>query len=619
MSDSSSAPTRKSPQTESPVYIATPRTVSDDSDCHDLDVQEDRDDNEGEGYELRSLGMKIVDNEHNDNGERGQLLGEKSDDEIGGDEVLYTIDGHDDDVELKSPIMKSRRRRKEFLYTRQEERAVIRKLDKYLVGGLAVLYMLSFLDRSNIGNAKIAGMNEDLELRGDRYEWLLTAFYITYIFFQWMTLCWKVFPAHKYVALVVVGWGGVASLQALSINWASLVVLRAALGIFEAAFGSGVPFYLSLFYRREELALRTGLFISAAPLATACAGFLAYAITSIPSAIAPWRLLFLLEGFPSLIAGFCAYYFIPDSPADAGFLNRDQKKIARRRLLIVRDDEEDTGTVTGYEEGRGLRWNEVWKAFVDAGNWITAFIFALSNVSFASMPVFLPTIINEMDLGVSSSSAHAQALSVPPYIFALVVTLLTTWLSDRYRSRSVPLFILCSISAFGYSILALSGLLHKSLTTLSSDVADIESPGSWWEEKISASSYLTSHKSTVGISYLGIMLAAGSIFAIVSLAITWNGNNSESESGRGTGMAIQQALGQCGPLLGTRLYPQNQAPEYIQGSLTCAGCMILVGLLVVFQRWRLVRENRRREMLDKRDAGMEGDGKTRKRRFRYML
>ncbi|KAF8248535.1 MFS general substrate transporter [Wilcoxina mikolae CBS 423.85] len=489
--------------------------------------------------------------------------------------------------------MRSRRRRKEFLYTRQEERAVIRKLDKYLVGGLAVLYMLSFLDRSNIGNAKIAGMNEDLELRGDRYEWLLTAFYITYIFFQWMTLCWKVFPAHKYVACVVVGWGVVASLQALSINWASLVLLRAALGIFEAAFGSGVPFYLSLFYRREELALRTGLFVSAAPLATAYAGFLAYAITSIPSAIAPWRLLFLLEGFPSLIAGFCAYYFIPDSPADAGFLNRDQKKIARRRLLIVRDDEEDTGTVTGYEEGRGLRWNEVWKAFGDAGNWITAFIFALSNVSFASMPVFLPTIINEMDLGVNSSPAHAQALSVPPYIFALAITLLTTWLSDRYRSRSVPLFILCSISAFGYSLLALSGLLHKSLTTLSSDIADID--------------------------YLGIILAAGSIFAIVSLAITWNGNNSETESGRGTGMAIQQALGQCGPLLGTRLYPQSQAPEYIQGSLTCAGCMILVGLLVVFQRWRLVRENRRREMLDKRDAGMEGDGKTRRRRFRYML
>lgn len=156
-----------------------------------------------------------------------------------------------------------------------------------------------------------------------------------------------------------------------------------------------MPFYLSLFYRREELALRTGLFISAAPLATAYAGFLAYAITSIPSSIAPWRLLFLLEGFPSLVAGICAYYFIPDSPADAGFLRRDQKKIARRRLLVVRDDEEDTGTVIATEERRGLRWKEVWRAFRDPGNWITALIFFFANVSFASLPVFLPTIINE--------------------------------------------------------------------------------------------------------------------------------------------------------------------------------------------------------------------------------
>jgi MFS family permease len=166
-----------------------------------------------------------------------------------------------------------------------------------------------------------------------------------------------------------------------------------------------------------------------------------------------------------------------------------------------------------------------------------------------------------MDLGVDSSSAHAQALSVPPYVFALIITLFSTWLSDRYRSRSIPLFILCSISAFGYFLLAISGLLHKSLTRLSSEIADIESPGSWWEEKHSDSTFLASHKSTVAISYLGIMLAAGTIFAIVSLAITWNGNNSETETRRGTGIAIQQALGQCGPLLGTRLYPQSQAPD----------------------------------------------------------
>ncbi|KAI5849188.1 major facilitator superfamily domain-containing protein [Tricharina praecox] len=585
-------------------------------------------DEEGEeGYEMRPLQSRGAE------GEGEELLGGKTQDDegddddddagdySGGDEVLYAIDEGPDGHEppLRSP--RRRMRRREFLYTRAEERAVVRKLDKYLVGGLAVLYMLSFLDRSNIGNARIAGMKEDLDLSGDRYEWLLSAFYVTYILFQWCTLLWKVFPAHKYVACCVVGWGLVASLQALAVNWFSLVVLRAALGIFEAAFGPGVPFYLSLFYRREELALRTGLFISAAPLATAYAGFLAYAITSIPSSIAPWRLLFLLEGFPSLVAGICAYYFIPDSPADAGFLRRDQKKIARRRLLVVRDDEEDTGTVIATEERRGLRWKEVWRAFRDPGNWITALIFFFANVSFASLPVFLPTIINEMDLGVNTvSPAQAQALSIPPYIFGLCVILLTTYLSDRFRSRSVPLIILCITSISGYLLLVLSGLLHKSLTKLASDVADIESPGAWWEEKIPTSKFLATHSSTVVMSYVGIMLAAGTIFAIISLVITWNGNNSETESSRGAGMAILQGLGQCGPLLGTRLYPADQGPEYISGSLTCAGCMLVVCCLVGLQRWRLGRENRRREALDSREAAMEGDGTRRRvRRFLYML
>jgi len=226
-----------------------------------------------------------------------------------------------------------------------------------------------------------------------------------------------------------------------------------------------------------------------------------------------------------------------------------------------------------------------------------------------------------MDLGVdNATAAQAQALSIPPYIFGLCVILLTTYLSDRFRSRSVPLIILCITSTFGYLLLVLAGLLHKRLAKLASDVADIESPGAWWEEKIPTSTFFTTHSSTVVMSYVGIMLAAGTIFAIICLVITWNGNNSETESSRGAGLAILQGLGQCGPLLGTRLYPADHGPEYISGSLTCAGCMLVVCCLVGLQRWRLDRENKRREALDAREAAMEGDGTRRRaKRFLYML
>lgn len=86
------------------------------------------------------------------------------------------------------------------------EKRVIRKLDWHLVPLLMALYLLAFLDRSNIGNAKIAGMKEALNLTDDRYSWLLTIFYISYILFQFQVLGWKRFPPHIWAAWAIFGW-----------------------------------------------------------------------------------------------------------------------------------------------------------------------------------------------------------------------------------------------------------------------------------------------------------------------------------------------------------------------------------------------------------------------------
>lgn len=271
------------------------------------------------------------------------------------------------------------------LYTQAEEAAVIRLFDRRLVLFIALLYMLSFLDRSSmlimslsmdllliemsdIGNAKIAGLSADLKLDSSQYEWILRAFYITYIAFEWMTLLYRVLPPHIYISICVASWGVVASVQSVVTSYSSLLLLRALLGVSEAAFGPGVPFYLSFFYRREELALRTGLFISAAPLATSFASSLAWAITkaggSIP--IAPWRILFLVEGFPSIIVAVFAWYYIPDSPEKAGYLNLRLRQVARIRLLV------ENGVSKSDEQKGGLRWTAIWKTLKDPNCYLTA-------------------------------------------------------------------------------------------------------------------------------------------------------------------------------------------------------------------------------------------------------
>lgn len=107
-------------------------------------------------------------------------------------------------------------------------------------------------------------MDEDLQSDPPNqgwYEWSLTSFYIAYIAFEWMSLLWKVIPAHIYVSMLVLTWGVTASLQSVAPSYPFLIFLRVLLGIGEAGF-TGVPFYLSFFFKRHELAFRTAIFIS---------------------------------------------------------------------------------------------------------------------------------------------------------------------------------------------------------------------------------------------------------------------------------------------------------------------------------------------------------------------
>jgi MFS family permease len=260
----------------------------------------------------------------------------------------------------------------------------------------------------DIGNAKIAGLLDDLKLSSSQYEWLLTAFYITYISFEWMTLMYKVVPARIYIPLCVFTWGLFASCQALVSSFWAMMCLRALLGISEAAFGPGVPFYLSLFYKREELAYRTGLFISAAPLATSFASSLAWLIIKVGSnaPIAPWRLLFLVEGFPSIVVAVFAWLLIPDSPGTAKFLTVRQRKIAKLRLQGTKLERHESSD-------EKFNWKAVRAALFDPTSYLVSvsltidllfigidinavqLMFLGCNIAFSSMPVFLPTIVKK--------------------------------------------------------------------------------------------------------------------------------------------------------------------------------------------------------------------------------
>jgi MFS family permease len=205
-------------------------------------------------------------------------------------------------------------------------------------------------------------MSTDLLLVGNLYQWLLNAFYISYII-EFTTIMWKIVPPHIWASIVVFGWGLIATVQASTTNWAGMMACRFFLGAAEAGFGPGIPYLLSFFYLRHELGLRIGIFLSAAPLANTFAGALAYGITSGQSKLANWRLLFLVEGLPTILMSPVAFFFLPDTPDKARFLNEEERVVAKARGVRQ---------VGHVERIGGVDWKDVLAALVDIKNWLTA-------------------------------------------------------------------------------------------------------------------------------------------------------------------------------------------------------------------------------------------------------
>ena len=315
---------------------------------------------------------------------------------------------------------------------------------------------------------------------------------------------------------------------------------------------------LAFFYKRSELAYRVGLQISAAPLATSFASSLAWVIVKLSQdgPIEPWRVLLLVEGFPSIFTAIAAYYFIPDTPSTARYLTLRERKVATLRLQSL--DAPHTET-----EPQLSSLALILRTLISPISLLPALMFLSINVAFASLPVFLPTIIASM----SFSPLTSQALSAPPYLFAFFSVLLIGHHSDRANSRSAYLLFTSVLSGLSYATIAFTGYLSSTDT-----IDEITS---------------------ISIRYLAIYPAAIGLFSSVVLIITWSLNNQQSSTARGAGLTILNIVGQCGPLIGVRLFPKDEGPYYVKGMAVSAAFMAAVAVLSLGLRLYLQRLNAR--------------------------
>jgi hypothetical protein len=183
------------------------------------------------------------------------------------------------------------------------------------------------------------------------------------------------------------------------------------------------------------------------------------------------------------------------------------------------------------------------------------------QTSFAALPAYLPTIIQNMGY----TSLNSQGLSAPPYLAAYFVCLVSSFVSDRLAHRGLLITFFCCIGAIGYIILA---------------TVD-----------------------TTGVRYFATYLACAGVFPAVSLTFTWVTDNQGSASKRGAGLVLFGMIGQCGPILGARLYPTEEGPIYAKGMGINAGLLFFAAILSVVLSGLMWKENKRR---DKEYGAVEG-------------
>ncbi|KAH8676492.1 major facilitator superfamily domain-containing protein [Tricladium varicosporioides] len=455
-------------------------------------------------------------------------------------------------------------------------RRILLKLDFRILPVLAVLFLCSFLDRTNVGNAKTYGLETDLHISNHQYDTGLVVYYATYIASEIPSnlILKKVSPRVWLPALTVM-WGIVTMCLGFVKNYAGFMAVRAILGLAEGGLLPGIVLYLSGIYTRGEMALRLGLFYTAASLSGAFGGLLARGLTAIGKVgkQEDWSWIFIIEGLITVVAGVGAYFLLPNSVDTASFLKPEEQAFARQRLHL------DMPTNTAQNESEpyeSFQWGEVLRGILSPSTWLSATAYFSILAGLYSFGLFLPTII--VELGYTAN--EAQLWSVIPYAVASVITVAVALISDHLKLRGVIMLFTLIPAIIGYAVIAnVSG--HPK------------------------------------VKYGMTFLMATGMYASVPCVLVWNSNNSAGHYKRATTTALQLMIANSGGFVAAFIYPNKDKPLFHRGHSVVLGLLVFAWFMVasnVLYCWK-VNQNKMKGKYNQ----FIGSGDDRDPEFRMVL
>lgn len=315
------------------------------------------------------------------------------------------------------------------------ENRTMGKVTKRLLPFLMLLYLVAYLDRSNISVAALQ-MNADLGLSAKMYGLGAGLFYVTYILFEIPSnvILVKV-GARRWIARIMVTWGLVAIGMAFIKTPDQLYGMRLLLGTAEAGFTPGIIYYLSQWFPSDNRAKAMSYFYIAAALASVIGLPLSGALLELHGVFgfAGWRWLYLIEGIPALILGFVVLKYLPDNIQGAKWLLPDQRKwlskVITDELKIRREKKEG-------------KWYSI---FSNKYVWLLSFFWLLQAFGTIGITLFLPQILKNISGGTDFIISLLSAL---PFLFACIFMYFNSKSSDTSKERRLHLGIPLLVSGF---------------------------------------------------------------------------------------------------------------------------------------------------------------------------
>jgi MFS family permease len=277
--------------------------------------------------------------------------------------------------------------------------AAYAKVTWRLIPFLALLWIIAWTDRVNIGFAKLQ-MLDDLRFSEAAYGFGAGIFFLGYFLFEVPSnLLMTRIGARRTIARITIGWGLTSVLMMFVKTTTAFYGLRFLLGAFEAGFYPGVILYLTYWYPTARRAQAFGLFMSASAFAGVIGGPLAGGIlTSLNGALdwAGWQWLFLIEGAPSILAGVATLRYLTDRPEQARWLTDDERR------LVLEDLEQD-GRRMGEREHRVLA------SLSEPSLWLLILIFFCIIAANSALTFWGPSAVKDMGVGSALSVGWIMA------------------------------------------------------------------------------------------------------------------------------------------------------------------------------------------------------------------